>query len=88
MTNRVDLPANTWVDVYAEIGEAEGTAMVIQNITGVDVYITESATEPASSFGQALTAKGTEHSTATVGEGSSSIWLRAIGNNSVVAVEV
>jgi hypothetical protein len=43
---RVNLPVNTWVDLYAETGIAVGTQIIVQNTGSSEVNLVESATTP------------------------------------------
>ena len=54
----VDLPANTWVDIYNATSIAVGTKIIVQNIGVSTVRLTESAAEPASNEGYNLATKG------------------------------
>ena len=42
----VELPRNTWVDIYDATGILAGTQVIIQNTGSSEVDLTESATQP------------------------------------------
>jgi hypothetical protein len=42
----INLPINTWVDIYAATGITVGTAISVQNIGVSDVYLTVLTGEP------------------------------------------
>ena len=47
----VNLPRNTWVNLYASTGITVGTALIIQNIGAKEAILTESLDEPTSGYG-------------------------------------
>ena len=47
----VNLPVETWVDLYASTGITAGTQLIIQNTGSSVVRLVESATEPTYSNG-------------------------------------
>lgn len=47
----VNLPVETWVDIYAATGIVAGTQLIIQNTGSSTVRLVESATKPTSSIG-------------------------------------
>lgn len=42
----VKIPANRWVDLYAETGITVGAPISVQNVGTADVYLTVAADEP------------------------------------------
>lgn len=47
----VDLPKNTWVDLYAQTGISVGTRIIVQNTGKDDAFLTESPIEPIQGTG-------------------------------------
>ena len=47
----VNLPVETWVDVYAETGITVGTKLIVQNTGSSSVKLVESASMPLGSTG-------------------------------------
>jgi len=45
--SNVEIPQNTWVDLYAATGIAVGSQIVVENIGNNDVYLAVLATQPA-----------------------------------------
>jgi len=43
----VDIPRNTWVDLYTATGIAVGTKLTVENIGSADVRLATQATQPA-----------------------------------------
>lgn len=86
MATQINVTKSAWVEVYATAGITEGNAMEIQNLTAFNVYIQESATEPVVNFGNIITGLSTNTSVVEVASGSAKIWLRALGEDCVLAV--
>lgn len=61
----VDIPANSWVDLYALTGLAVGTAISVQNIGSADVYLTVAAAQPP-----------VDHNAYNVISRNTGVWLR------------
>jgi hypothetical protein len=47
----VNLPVETWIDIYAATGITAGTQLIIQNTGSSEVKLVESATEPLNNTG-------------------------------------
>jgi len=43
----VDIPRNTWVDLYTSTGIAVGTRLIVENIGSADIRLATQATEPS-----------------------------------------
>lgn len=41
------IPAETWVDLYSLTGVAVGRQIEVQNISASDIFLSDSATQPA-----------------------------------------
>jgi len=48
----VEIPFNTWVDLYDATGIVVGTKIIIQNIGSAEVDLVESATVPTAAIGK------------------------------------
>lgn len=54
----VQIPANTWVNLYAATGITVGAQLSIQNMGYNSAYLTESASEPAQGLGRNMIEQG------------------------------
>lgn len=79
----ISVTTETWVDVSSVTGIAVGTGYNIQNKKGSVVILVESATEPQADYtsGKYVAPFPSSVSTATILEGSSSIWAKAKKDN-------
>ncbi len=46
----IDIPSNTWVDLYSETSISNGTKLIIQNVGGNDARLSESSSKPDIQF--------------------------------------
>ena len=77
----VKLPkGGTWIDIYDALGIAVGTPLVIQSLSTASVQFTVKATEPLSTDGHKLLAKGEQF---VVPEDSSGVWISSLSGGAV-----
>lgn len=82
----VVIPANTWIDLYAQTGITVGTRIRVKLIGGTDVRLVVSATQPADlSASDVLTSRVVPYLNS---EGDSGAWAYCVAGGAEVNVGV